>query len=78
MSEEMGPTYSLAETVERLGAGGRTVLHLRSEGTLVGVVGEDGSPRFTKASVDAAAERGIGRGSKEFMVAPATFEVKTR
>ncbi len=78
MSAEQPETYSLAEAAQKLGCGARTVLHLRAEDVLVGVVGEDGMPLFTRASVDAAAERGIGRGSREVMIAPATFEVKTR
>ncbi len=78
MSEETEPTYSLQETCERLGCGPRTALHLREEDVLVGVVDERGMPTFTKASVDAAAERRIGRGSVEHMVFPASWEVKTR
>lgn len=78
MNAERPETYSLQETCERLGCGGRTVLHLRQEGTLVGVVDERGMPTFTRESVDRAAERGIGRNSVERMVYPATWEVRRR
>ena len=69
-------TYSLRETCERLGCGGRTALALLAEDVIVGVVAENGMPTFTRESVDRAAERGIGRGSREYLTAPATFEVR--
>ncbi len=78
MSAETEPTYSLQEACERLGCGARTVLALRMDGTLVGVVAKNGMPTFTRESVDRAAERGIGRGTVEYLTAPATFEVKER
>jgi hypothetical protein len=71
-------TYTLPEACRRLGCGARTVLHLRAEGTLVGVVAKNGLPTFTRESVDAAAERGIGRGSVERFIAPATMHIEER
>lgn len=68
--------YTLPEAARALGCGPRTVLNLLTEGVLEGDV-RNGRGRFTRDSVDAAARRGIGRGSREIMVVPATVEVVT-